>query len=590
MNRNGFDFSNYDFSGWATKNDIRCSDGLVIRKDAFKAQDGRIVPIVWNHSHNDPDNVLGHGLLENRDEGVYVYGVFNETPRGQHAKELVRHGDVQSLSIWANKLSKSGSDVMHGTIREVSLVLAGANPGAYIDEIIEHSDNGEVTAEAIISTGEDIVFMNNNDIKSSLAHADEKKEEKTVKDVFDSMTDEQKEVVYLMVGAALKQSGAEADDEDGVEQSDEGGEFVKHNVFEQNDVRDNGDILSHSDMTTLVHTAIADAKRYGSMKDSFLAHAQEYGIENLDYLFPDYRKLTNEPILISRDMEWVSTVMNGVHHSPFSRVKSIFANITEDDARAKGYIKGKYKTEEVFSLLKRTTDPTTVYKKQKMDRDDVIDITDIDVIAYIKKEMRVMLNEELARAILFGDGRSSASDDKISEINIRPVWTDNDLFTVKHRVVLEKAATENDKANAFIEACIRSRKNYKGSGNPVLFTTEDMLDSCLLLKDLNGRFIYESVDQLKRTLRVSDIKTVELMDNLTRKGTGDDSSKTLTLMGIYLNMNDYNVGADRGGAITLFDDFDIDYNQQKYLLETRCSGALTRPFSAVAIESETKSA
>lgn len=554
----------YDFSGWATRNNIKCSDGRTIRKNAFKDNDGQTVPLVWNHSHNDPTNVLGHALLENRDQGVYAYCTFNNSELGQTAKELVEHGDVTSLSIYANKLQQNGGDVIHGAIREVSLVLAGANPGAYIDSVMIHGEESD--EEAVIFTGENI----------SLSHAENKLQpeekleeektmanEKTLQDVFDELTEEQKNVVYALIGQALEDAG--------VNGKDEGDDEMKQNVFD-NDEMNSGNVLSHSDMMDI----ISDAKRYGSMKDSFLAHTQNYGIENVDFLFPDPETLDVPPTFIQRDMTWVQKVMSGVHHTPFSRIKSLFADITADEARAKGYIKGKMKKEEVFTLLKRTTTPTTIYKKQKMDRDDVVDITDFDVIAWLKKEMRLMLDEEIARAILIGDGRLSSSDDKINETNVRPILTDEDLYTVKANITVASNATGSEKAKAFIDEVIRSRKEYKGSGSPTLFTTEDMVTECLLLEDSIGHKLYKSEAELATTLRVKEIVTVEVMEGVQDKNSHD-------VAGIVVNLADYNVGADKGGAVNMFDDFDIDYNQQKYLIETRCSGALVKPYSAIAL-------
>lgn len=580
----------FDFGGWATRNNLKCSDGRTILKDAFKHNDGQTVPLVWNHQHNDPLNILGHAVLENREEGVYAYCTFNSTEAGQNAKQLVEHGDVSALSIYANRLKENGGKVLHGEIREVSLVLAGANPGAFIDSIIRHGEASE--EDAVIYTGESLSLLhadnsdenNKEDEKGDKEMADEKNE-KTVQEVFDSLTEEQKTVVYAMIGQALehKDQNDEAKGEDDKENEDnadenEGGtNTMKHNVFEQEtDKKEN--VISHSDMQAV----IADAKRYGSMKDAALAH----GIENVDFLFPDAKTINTTPDFIQRDMGWVQKVMAGTHHTPFSRIKSMHADITEDEARARGYIKGKLKKEEVFSLLKRTTDPTTVYKKQKMDRDDVIDITDFDVIAWLKAEMRMMLDEEIARAILIGDGRLASSDDKISEDKIRPIWKDSDLYTVKAMIEAEPTANADAKAKAFIRAAIKSRKNYKGSGNPKLFTTEDVVTDCLLLEDNNGRRIYESVASLATALRVSEIVTVPAMEGLTRNG----KTNKVELMGIVVNLNDYNVGADKGGAVNMFDDFDIDYNQQKYLIETRCSGALIRPYSAVAIEFQTNTA
>ena len=565
----------FDFGGWATKNNLRCSDGRVIIKDAFKHNDGQIVPLVWNHQHNDPLNVLGHAVLENRNEGVYAYCTFNSTEAGQNAKQLVEHGDVSALSIYANKLQQQGSNVLHGEIREVSLVLAGANPGAFIDSIIRHGEESD--EEAVVYTGENLELAHAEDDEESekqekLEHAEENNKEKTVQDVFDTLNEEQKNVVYALVGQALESKNQNEEKEK--DKNKEEDSTMKHNVFDK-ETENKDNVISHSEMQAI----IADAKRYGSMKDSALAH----GIENVDFLFPDARTINNVPDFIQRDMGWVQKVMGGTHHTPFSRIKSMHADITEDEARARGYIKGKLKKEEVFSLLKRTTDPTTVYKKQKMDRDDVIDITDFDVIAWLKAEMRMMLDEEIARAILVGDGRLASSDDKISEDKIRPIWKDSDLYTVKAMIEAEHTANADDKAKAFIRAAIKSRKNYKGSGNPKLFTTEDVVTDCLLLEDKNGRRIYESVAALATALRVSEIVTVPVMEGLTRNG----QTHKVELMGIIVNLNDYNVGADKGGAVNMFDDFDIDYNQQKYLIETRCSGALTKPYSAVAIEFQT---
>ena len=564
----------YDFSGWATKNDILCSDGRTIRKDAFKDNDGKTVPLVWNHSHNDPNNVLGHCVLENRDEGVYTYGTFNDTEQGKNAKSLVEHGDVTALSIWANKLKQNRGDVLHGDIKEVSLVLAGANIGACIDSVIKHGEESE--EEAVIYSGEDIVLAHADTTTKSENKEEDKPmadtKEKTVKDVFDTLTEEQKNVVYALIGQALESNS----DDDNMEHSEsEGGNEMKHNVFDQDEMNGN-DTLSHAEMEAI----IADGKRFGSMKESFLAHAEEYGIKSIDYLFPEPKTLNNPPEFIKRDMGWVSKVMGTVHHTPFSRIKSMFADITEDEARAKGYIKGKLKKEEVFSLLKRTTTPTTVYKKQKMDRDDVIDITDFDVIAWLKSEMRMMLDEEIARAILIGDGRLSSSDDKINESNIRPIVSDDDLYTIKSKVTVAANATGADKAKAFIDQVIRSRKEYKGSGNPTLFTTEDMVTECLLLEDKIGHKLYKTEAELATTMRVKEIVTVEVMEGLK-----DKNSKEVA--GIIVNLADYNVGADKGGSVNMFDDFDIDYNQQKYLIETRCSGALVKPYSAITLTFDT---
>jgi len=559
----------FDFGGWATRNNLKCSDGRTIMKDAFKHNDGQTVPLVWNHQHNDPLNILGHALLENREEGVYAYCKFNETESGKNAKLLVEHGDVTALSIYANQLKQNGSNVIHGAIREVSLVLAGANPGAFIDTIIRHGETSD--EEAIIYTGKNI----------SMYHSDEKKEEEetmevekkekneeTVADVFNTLTEKQKTVVYAIIGQILEEKEESEDDND---EDDEGGnKTMKHNVFDQEDTMK--DILTHSD----VEAIFSDVKRYGSLRDAVLAH----GIEHIDYLFPDAKNVTDTPQFIQRDTGWVQKVMNSVHHTPFSRIKSVFADITEEDARAKGYIKGNLKKDEVFSLLKRTTTPTTIYKKQKLDRDDIVDIVDFDVVAWLKSEMRLMLDEEIARAVLVGDGRLSSSDDKINEQNIRPIWTDADLYTIKAPVTVAANATADQKAKAFIRAAIKSRKNYKGSGEPTLYTTEDVLTDCLLMEDSTGRIIYDSVSKLATALRVKEIVTVPVLENLSRV----DNGTTYNLMGIIVNLTDYNIGADKGGAVNMFDDFDIDYNAQKYLIETRCSGALIKPYSAIALE------
>lgn len=561
----------YDFSGWATKNNLRCSDGLTIMQNAFSENDGKKVPLVWNHDHNDPSNVLGHAILENRDEGVYAYCTFNDTKAAQDAKNMVKHGDIDALSIYANQLQKNGSYVMHGQIREVSLVLAGANPGAFIDDVIEHGMNtGGIlyTGEFLCHKSGDTEDLKHEDNKNKPKDQNDPKKEKTIQEVFDTLTDEQKNVVYALVGAAV--DGEEIDNID----ESKGGDGMKHNVFNNQGKNEEGNVLSHSEIKAIID----DGKRYGSLRDSVLQH----GIDNIDYLFPDAQLIDNTPQFIKREDSWVAKVLDGVHHTPFSRIKSIFANITEEDARAKGYIKGKQKKDEVFSLLKRTTTPTTIYKKQKLDRDDVVDITDFEVVGWLKTEMRMMLNEEIARALLVGDGRLSSSDDKINEANIRPIWKDEDLYTIKAKYD-KKGLTESEAAKEFIKKSIKSRKEYKGSGSPILFTTEDMLTSMLLIEDTTGRTIYDTIDKLKSVLRVSDIITVPVMENNTR----DVGGVTYTLDGLIVNLADYNVGADKGGAVNMFDDFDIDYNQQKYLIETRCSGALVRPYSAIAIESFT---
>ena len=585
-----------DFSGWATRNDLKCSDGRVIRRDAFKHDDGIKVPLVWNHQHNDPRNVLGHAWLENRPEGVYTYGFFNDSESGEIGKILVKHGDICALSIYANQLQQRGCDVLHGEIREVSLVHAGANPGAFIDSMLKHGENSD--DEAIIYTGMPL-YLSHSDADKQEDKADdgEKKEtsekkddpekktdsdeEKTVADIINSMTEEQKNVMYAMISQAMDDQGeSDPESEDNNDDDSKGGtNTMKHNVFDKDD-RQKENVLVHFDGSEVsseeISTIFGDIKRYGSLKDSVLAH----GIDNVDYLFPDAQTLANTPEFIQRDTGWVKKVMSGVHHTPFSRIKSIFADITEDDARAKGYFKGKLKKEEVFGLLKRTTTPTTVYKKQKMDRDDVVDITDFDVVAWLKSEMRMMLDEELACAYLIGDGRLASSDDKINEQNIRPILKDEELYTIQATVSVQPSATEDDKAREFIRTAIKARKNYKGSGQPTLYTTEDILTDCLLLTDTTGRDLYTDVAQLAKKLRVKEIVTVPVMEGVNGKNGG-------ALMGIIVNLADYNVGADRGGAVNMFDDFDIDYNQQKYLIETRCSGALIKPYSAIALELST---
>lgn len=600
----------YDFSGYATRNNIKCSDGRVIMRDAFKDNDHKKVPLVWQHDHMSPDNVLGHAMLENREDGVYAYGCFNDTPSGLNAKELVKNGDVRALSIYANKLKQDGANVIHGAIREVSLVLAGANPGAYIDTVMVHSDGDEETEDAeicfnlnsnpVIYHSDEVDYKKDNvDDESDgvISHTDKSDEkekdmanntgsdDKTVQDVIDSMTDEQKNVLYTLVGMAADGS-----------LDNEGDDDMKHNAFEDED-----DYMAHSiDFDEILR----DAKRCGSLRDAVIRHDLEdvsyadylehgdatYGIDQIDTLFPDFKSLNTPPALVSRNMDWVKVVMNSVSHTPFSRIKSVFANITADEARARGYTKGNKKLEEVFTLLKRTTTPQTIYKKQKFDRDDVIDITEFDVVAWVKGEMRLMLDEEIARAILTGDGRSDSSDDRIFPTNIRPVWQDDTFYTIRAQVDTKGMTTEEAKTEAIIKAIIRARKNYKGSGNPVFYTTEDVLTDMLLLENQIGDVKYKTKDELANRLRVSDIVTVEVMEGLTRKGdaskgdAADSATKDLHLVGLIVNLKDYNVGADKGGAVSMFDDFDIDYNQQKYLIETRCSGALIRPYAAISVE------
>lgn len=559
----------YDFSGWATRANLKCSDGRTIMRDAFKQNDGQKVPLVWNHQHDDPNEVLGHALLENREDGVYAYCSLNDTEAGKTAKLLIQHGDISALSIYANQLKQNMSNVVHGNIREVSLVLAGANPGASIQSVIQHG--ATIEDEAMIYTGEELSIMHSDDPKPPVEKPEKPEKNtdengETIGDIFNTLDEKQKEVVYALIGEALENNNSEGGDN-----------TMKHNVFDQSEEQNSENVLSHSEMQTIIE----DGKRFGSLKESFLQHAEEYGIENIEYLFPEAKSLNTPPDFIKREMGWVQTVMSGVHHTPFSRIKSMFADITVDEARARGYMKGKLKKEEVFGLLKRTTTPTTIYKKQKLDRDDVIDITDFDVVAWLKSEMRMMLEEEMARAILIGDGRLPSSDDKINEQNIRPIWKDEELYTIRGIV----KGDDSDKAalaTEFIDQSVRSMTDYRGSGSPTAYMTAEMLTECLLLKDTNGKRIYSNENEVATAMRVSKIVTVPVMNNQTRK----EGSDTYTLQAIIVNLNDYNVGADKGGAINMFDDFDIDYNQQKYLIETRCSGALTKPFSAIVLETK----
>ena len=545
----------YDFAGWATKANMRCSDGLTIMDNAFADNDGETVPLVWNHEHSDANNVLGHAMLQNRNGGVYAYCTFNKTPNGQNAKEMVKNGDITQLSIYANKLKKRNNCVMHGDIKEVSLVLAGANPGAHIEDVICHGDIME--DQGVIFTGEDFEEYE-GDVE--LQHADENQnEEETIAEVYNSLTPKQKKVVEFMIGSALEDNNMKG----------EGENNMKQNAFSNKNNQEE-EVLSHSEMTAILD----DARRSGSLRESVLAH----GITNIDLLFPDYQNVDNKPTWITRDMGWVDRVMKSVHHTPFSRIKSMAADLTEDDARARGYMKGNLKKEQVFSLLKRTTDPQTIYKKQKIDRDDAVDITDFDVVAWIKEEMRFMLNEEIARAILIGDGRLASSDDKIKEDHIRPIVNDAALYTIQKSYDV-KDLTDSTRIKEFMRSAVKARKDYKGSGSPTLYTTEDMLTDMLLLEDNQGRLLFDSVEKIKAYLRVSDIVTVPPMENFSY----EVDHKKCKLDGIIVNLNDYNVGADKGGAVSMFDDFDIDYNRQKYLIETRCSGALTKPYSAIAI-------
>lgn len=644
----------YDFAGWATKNNIRCSDGRTIMHGAFSADNGKRVPLVWNHQHDNVRNVLGHADLEERPEGVYAYCSFNNTEHGQDAKDCVKHGDIVALSIYANQLKQNGSNVIHGAIREVSLVLAGANRGALIDSVLEHGELSEDSAE-IRFVGYGDIELHHSDLDEqdddyedeelddyqeddeeddeNLQHADNgeaKKEEKeddgeTVADVMNTLTDKQRKAVAIIIEQAIAdskgdktmshadgdaQNDAENDDEtvedvyntlnekqkkvvnfligEALKNKDsEGGSEMKHNVFEGSENVQN--TISHAE----IHEICRVGKQMGSLKaavdqayeEGVLEHAEgDYGINNIDYLFPDAKAMTTEPELIKRDMGWVDDVFNGVHRTPFKRVKSVFADITEDEARAKGYIKGKFKKEEVFTLLKRTTDPQTIYKKQKLDKDDLEDLEDnFNILPWIKNEMNMMFREEVARAILIGDGRPSSSDDKIQENHIRPIYNDEDLFTVKVPVEVKTGATEDDIARALIKAMVKARKQYKGTGNPTFFTTEDYLTDCLLIENTLGERLYKSEAEVATAMRASKITTVEPMENKTITITAEGGRSTsYPLMGVLVNLTDYNVGAKNGGKTDFFEDFDIDFNQQKYLYEARMSGALKKPFSAIS--------
>ncbi len=579
----------YDFSGYATKANTLCYDGLTIAPDAFKGDDGRKVPVVWNHDHSDPEHVLGHALLQNRKDGVYAYVKMNDTPGGKTALEAVRSGDIDAMSIFANGLKKAGQTVMHGVIRELSLVLAGCNPGAVIDEIVEHSAdyNAEEGEEAFIYTDGGISLKHGLDPDDTPLDEEEDNMAqaggKTLEEVYNSMTPEQQECCCALVGMAKK--GLDEDDPNAEanndkDDEDKEDETVKHNVFDND--KDQG-VLKHS--MDEINKVVKTAKTCGTMKAAFANAGIEdselnalcHGIDNIDWLFPEDRLLDTPPRIIDKPDDWVSVVMGGVKHIPFSRFKSLFADLTEDDARAKGYLKGNYKTEEVFGLLRRSTGPTTVYKKQELDRDDVIDITSFDVVAWLRNEMRYKLNRELALAYILGDGRMAASRDKIDENCIRPVFNDADLFTIKVQVKTTGMTTVEDKYKAFIKQAIRARKDYRGSGTPTMFTTEDALTEMLLLEDGMGRPLYTDEAALARKLRVAKIVTIPEMEG--RKG-----AKGGNLAAVIVNLADYTVGADKGGAVSMFDDFDIDFNAQKYLIETRCSGALTSPYSAMAIE------
>ena len=631
MNKN-----DYDFSGWATKNNIECSDGRTIMKDAFKQNDGQKVPLVWNHQHNDPNEVLGHAMLENRAEGVYAYCKFNNTESGQTAKSLVMNGDVDKLSIYANKLKSMSNKVIHGCIREVSLVLAGANPGAFIDSVVVHGDGADAEEEVIIYNDESIDVTelpdeDPSDEENNDSNVDDNKEdseesekeetnmdeenkeeldkkenpeqqsedkkddnlehsEKTVGEILNTLNEEQKQAVYAVVGQALSHKDNDQEDEDDQKNKDEDGgeENMKHNVFDKDN---NEEVLQHSEV---IADAIKDAKKYGSMKDAILAHAEEAGmteaqvnrainnIEGIDKLFPDATELYREPRMIEKDNSWVAKVMNATKHTPFSRVKTTFGRMNEETARAKGYIKGNKKANIALSVLNRVTTPTTVYIKNEIDRDDVIDITDFDVVAWQKREMRKQLDKELALAMLLGDGRDVSDANKINEQNIRPVISDDDMYTIKYTVTKGKDYTQegnsysdNDsRTKGIIRAAIRSRKDYKGSGSPTFFTTEDVLTDMLLIEDQNGRRIYNSINDLAIALRCKEIVTIPEMEAEAYKD----------VYGVIVNMNDYTAGADKGGSVNMFDDFDIDFNQMKYLIETRMSGALTVPYSAIVLK------
>lgn len=573
----------YDFGGYVTRNDLECADGRVIRRNAFKDNDGEKVPLVWNHQHDSVKCVLGHAILENRENGVYGYCTFNNTDDGKAAKEIVQSGDLKALSIYANNLKQLGRDVVHGCIREVSLCLAGANPEAYIDCVMAHSADGVETDEVEefeASWGPGTFILCHSDEEEADEEEKEMKDTGEEKDVLDEMgfNDDQKEFINALVEELTSNNDTDAD-EDG-EENDEEDKEMAHNIFEQDGKFNKNDVLVHS--MEFQNSVITDGKKYGSMKDSFLAHAEEYGIQDLEnYLFPEFKQVNGTtPEFIKRDDSWVSVVMNGVKHSPFSRIKTVYADITEDAARAKGYFKGNYKKEEVFGLLKRQTGPTTIYKKQKMDRDDVQDITGFDVIAWLKGEMRMMLDEEIARAILVGDGRLNSDEDKINEGCVRPIYKDDDLFTIKYQVDVASGATEAQKVTAAIDAAVLAQIDYDGSGNTILFTTKEFVAHAKILKDSQGYRIYKGSSEIADAMSVNRIVEVPVMKNMT-------GAKGGAFIGLIVDLKDYTVGADKGGSVNLFDDFDIDYNQQKYLIETRCSGALTKPKAAIALEYHT---
>lgn len=554
-----------DFSGYATKNDLRCSDGRIIRRNAFAANDGAKVPLVWQHGHSDPTNVIGHAILENRDDGVYAYGYFNKTEMAETARELVSHGDIGAMSIYANRLRQNGSNVEHGNIVEVSLVLSGANPGALIENVAIRHDDGSLTeeeSEAVVYSGEPLAHEDQPD-PGTKEEKNTVTEDKTIADIYEAMTEEQKIAVAAIV---VEATGGEVAEHNNTE-----GEYMAHNNIFEGDTED--DALAHIDRDELQAAVFADAKAVGSFRDSAIAHAQEYGIENIEMLFPDAKAVSNEPTFIKRQTEWVSTFMNGTTHRPFARIKSLQADITADEARAKGYVKGNRKKEEVFKLLKRVTTPTTIYKKQKLDRDDIIDITDFDVVRWIDAEMRVMLDEEIARAALIGDGRTSDDPDKINEENIRPIYTDNDLYSIKHTVAKDFKDTD------LVDEIIRALEDYRGTGRPTLYASADVINALLLQRDQLGRRLYKNLGELASEMDVAGIVKVDLMKGLQREGND--------LLGILVNPVDYIFGTDKGGEITSFQDFDIDYNQYKYLKEGRCSGALRDPFTAIVLERAT---
>lgn len=605
----------FDFSGWATRNNLKCTDGRIICRDAFKDNNSDVVPLIWQHDHSTPSSVIGHALLENREDGVYAYCSVNDTRAGIDALKAVKHGDLEALSIYANGLTQNGPNVIHGNIREVSLVMHGANPGAYIDNIIAHSDGSESYGEEGFIFNDEMVdtetvwylchgaqpdtyFLSHEDEDEDpedyeeeddeeLEHADSD-DEKTIKDVFDAMTEEQKMVVYFMVGEAMKEKEGKSATTNKEDESE-----MKHNVFDNSDSYKginsaDPNVIQHGEELRAETSAMFSEafKKQVSLRDTILQHAATYGIDDIDFLFPDAKTLTNEPEFISRNMDWVSTFLNGVKRSPFSRIKTIFADITEDAARAKGYVKGALKIEEVFKLLKRITNPTTVYKKQALDRDDAVDITSFDVAAYMRKEMRIMLNEEIATACLIGDGRDPVTQarDKIDEDCIRPIYTDADLYSIKVAVAVGQSDTDEAKAKNLIKAVIKARKNYKGSGNPIFFCTEDILSDLLLVEDGIGRRLYRTKEELATALLCRSIETVEAMANKTRTVGEGAAAVVHTLAGIMVNPIDYVIGADKGGEINTWDDFDIDYNKMKYLMETRCSGCLVKPYSAMVVE------